>query len=85
MTKQKKITITFESDWQYNRVLEIINALKDFNMATHEKADIDYGVIRKLDCADNLLGKLFGYEQPKQENGYPCYWSDYQPIQKTKK
>lgn len=85
MTKQNKITITFENDWQKNRVLEIINALKEFNNTTSDKCDITYDVIKKLDCSDAFLGELFGYEQPKQENGYRQFWADYQPIQKGKK
>ena len=85
MTKQKKITVTFENDCQRKKILRIINALKELNNATAEKCDITYDTIRELDCADALLGELFGYEQPKQENGYRQFWADYQPIQKEKK
>jgi len=77
MNSYKK-TITIElNEWQLEQVRTIINALKDFNRATDDKCDIDYGLVRSLDGADTIIGGYFGLEQPKTEHGQRSWWADY--------
>lgn len=58
MTKK---TITFElNGYEVDRMRKAINAIKDFNRTTDEKADISYDVIQNLDCVDLFLGRLIG-------------------------
>lgn len=71
-------TITFElSGYEVVRMQRVLNALKDFNRTTDEKADISYEIIQQLDYADHWLAGLIGLEQPKCEHGHRNAWSDY--------
>ena len=78
----KTKTITFDlNGYEIERMRKAINALKDFNRTTDEKADISYDVIQNLDCIDQFLGRLIGLEQPKCEHDYRNAWADYDWIQ----
>jgi hypothetical protein len=79
MTKK---TITFElNGYEVDRMRKAINAIKDFNRTTDEKADISYDVIQNLDCVDLFLGRLIGLDQPDCEHGHRNAWADYQWIE----
>ena len=72
-------TITFElNGYEIERLRRILNALKDFNRTTDEKADISYDIIQNLDYADQWLAGCVGMEQPKCEHGHRNAWADYQ-------
>jgi hypothetical protein len=71
-------TITFElNGYEIERMRKAINAIKDFNRTTDEKADITYDVIQHLDCTDMFLAGLMGLEQPACEHGSRNVWADY--------
>ena len=75
--KSKKCKIELEGH-QIERMRSIINAIKDFNVHTSDKACIDYDTIRELDGADNFLAKFFGMVQPIDPD-FGCKWyADYQ-------
>lgn len=63
--------------WQVSRMLEIVNALKNFNRATDEKCSIDYDMIRQLDGADHFIAEHMFMEQDTCEHGNRLWWSDY--------
>lgn len=65
------------SENQMYRLLNIVNAIKDFNRATDEKADISYDIVQRLDYADDSLGSILGFEQPMNEEGYKNRWSNF--------
>ena len=71
-------TITFElNGYETERMRQAINAIKDFNRATDEKADITYDIVQNLDCVDLFLGRLIGLDQPACEHGNRNAWADY--------
>jgi len=71
-------TITFElNGWEIKHLRDIINAIKDFNRTTDDKADIGFDVIRQLDGADHWLAQRIGMEQPKCEHGSRNWYADY--------
>ena len=75
--KSKKCKIELEGH-QIERMRSIINAIKDLNVTTSDKAGIDYDTIRELDGADNFLAKLIGLVQPIHPD-FGCKWyADYQ-------
>jgi len=77
--------ITFElNGYEVDRMRRAINAIKDFNRTTDEKADITYDIIQNLDSVDLFLGRLMGLDQPACEHGNKNYWADYQWIEKDK-
>ena len=79
MTKK---TISFElNGYETERMRRAINAIKNFNRTTDEKADISYDVIQNLDCIDQFLGRLVGLEQPQCEHGHRNAWADYQWVE----
>ncbi len=75
--KSKKCKIELEGH-QIERMRSIINAIKDLNVTTSDKAGIDYDTIRELDGADSFLAKFFGMVQPIHPD-FGCKWyADYQ-------
>lgn len=75
-------TITFElNGYEVDRMRRAINAIKDFNRATDEKADISYEIIQNLDCVDLFLGRLIGLDQPHCEHGSRNSWADYEWVE----
>ena len=71
-------TIVMELEgWQIKRMLDIVNAIKDFNRATDEKCDIEYGLIQRLDGADDFIARHMVMEQATCEHGSRMHWSDY--------
>ena len=71
-------TITFElNGYETERMRQAINAIKDFNRVTDEKADITYDIVQNLDSIDLFLGRLMGLEQPSCEHGNRNAWADY--------
>ena len=75
--KSKECKIELEGH-QIERMRSIINAIKDLNVTTSDKAGIDYDTIRELDGADNFLAKFFGLVQPIHPD-FGCKWyADYQ-------
>ena len=71
-------TIVMELEgWQIERMLDIVNAIKSFNRATDEKCDIEYGLIQRLDGADNFIASFMDMEQRTCEHGNRLHWSDY--------
>lgn len=71
--------IAFElNGYEVDRMRRAINAIKDFNRMTDEKADLTYDIIQNLDCVDLFLGRLMGLEQPACEHGNRNHWADYQ-------
>jgi hypothetical protein len=70
-------------NWQVNRMLEIVNAIKDFNRATDEKCAIDYDLVLRLDGADNFIAQFMGMEQKNCEDGNRLWWSDYSLVDNT--
>lgn len=72
----KTITIELEN-WQVERMRSIINALKDLNRTTDDKADITYDQVQQLDGADHFLAERIGLEQPKLEHGGRNWYADY--------
>lgn len=78
MTKK----ITFELDsYEIERLRRTINAIKDFNRTTEDKADITYDTIQPLDDADRWLANLVGLEQPRCEHGMRNQYADYHWIE----
>ena len=72
----KTVVIELEG-WQVSRMLEIVNALKNFNRVTDEKCPIDYDIVRQLDGADDFLSTHLVMEQDTCEHGNRLHWSDY--------
>jgi len=56
----------------------IVNAIKDFNIHTSDKAPIDYDIICGLDGADDFLARRFGLVQPSNEDFSRNSYIDYQ-------
>ena len=52
--KSKKCKIKLKG-YEIERMRSIVNAIKDFNNITSDKASIDYDTIRELDGADDFL------------------------------
>ena len=75
--KSKKCKIELEGH-QIERMRSIINAIKDLNVTTSDKAGIDYDTIRELDGADNFLAKFFGLVQPWHPDFGSKWYADYQ-------
>ena len=75
-------TITFEVDgYEIERMRRAVNAIKDFNRATDEKADISYEVVQNLDYVDQFIGRLVGLTQPLCEHDRRNLWADYQWVE----
>jgi len=75
--KSKKCNIKLEGR-QIERLRDIVNAIKDLNIATSDKACIDYDTIRELDGADDFLARHFGLAQPSNKNFGTGWYADYQ-------
>tara|TARA_R110002012_G_scaffold141350_1_gene299091 strand:+ start:381 stop:626 length:246 start_codon:yes stop_codon:yes gene_type:complete len=75
--KSKKCKIKLEGH-EIKRMRRIVNAIKDFNINTSDKAPIDYDIIRELDGADNFLARRLGLVQPSNEDASPNWYVDYQ-------
>tara|TARA_R110002110_G_scaffold18028_1_gene76216 strand:- start:200 stop:457 length:258 start_codon:yes stop_codon:yes gene_type:complete len=75
--KSKKCKIKLEG-YEIERVRSIINAIKDFNIATSDKVGIDYDNIRELDGADDFLARRFGLVQPSNKDFVRNWHMDYQ-------
>ena len=75
--KSKKCKIKLEGH-DIERMRSIINAIKDFNIATSHKACIDYDTIRELDGADDFLARRFGLFQPSNVDFSRNCYIDYQ-------
>ena len=75
--KSKKYKIKLEG-YEIERVRSIINAIKDFNIATSDKVGIDYDNIRELDGADDFLARRFGLVQPSDKDFVRNWYVDYQ-------
>ena len=71
--------------WEQNRLLKIVNLIKDINCATAEKMEITYSQIVELDYADRTLAKALGFEQPECENGHINIYADYVVQKKVDK
>ena len=72
----KVIKVKLEG-WEVNRLLEIVNAIKNLNRTTDEKADITYKEICDLDGADHWLASKLCMSQPDCEHGHRNMWADY--------
>ena len=75
--KSKKCKIKLEG-YEIERMRSIINAIKDFNIHTSDKAPIDYDIICGLDGADDFLARHFGLFQPNNEDFSRNSYIDYQ-------
>tara|TARA_R100001460_G_scaffold49508_1_gene87705 strand:+ start:213 stop:467 length:255 start_codon:yes stop_codon:yes gene_type:complete len=78
--KSKKCKIKLDG-WEIERIRSIVNAIKDFNIHTSDKAPIDYDIICGLDGADDFLARRFGLHQPSNDasvisNSYVDYQWD---------
>ena len=74
--KSKKCKIELEGH-EIERMRNIINAIKDLNVTTSDKACIDYDTIRELDGADNFLARHFGLVQPIDPDFGSKWYADY--------
>jgi hypothetical protein len=77
MLKSKKCEIKLEG-YEIERMRNIINAIKDLNITTSDKACIDYDTIRELDGADDFLARHFGLVQPSETDFVRNWYIDYQ-------
>ena len=59
---KRKIKIELEG-YEIERIRSIINAIKDFNIATTDKSAVEYDTIRTLDGADYFFARLLGLYQ----------------------
>jgi len=75
--KSKECKIELEGH-EIERVRSIINAIKDFNIATSDKVGIDYDTICELDGADDFLARRFGLVQPSDKDFVRNWYVDYQ-------
>lgn len=75
--KSKKCKIKLEG-YEIERMRSIVNAIKDFNIHTSDKAPIDYDIICGLDSADDFLARRFGLVQPSNEDFSRNSYIDYQ-------
>jgi len=75
--KSKKCKIKLEG-YEIERMRRIVNAIKDLNIATSDKACIDYDTIRELDGADDFLARHFGLVQPSETDFVRNWYIDYQ-------
>ena len=75
--QKNKIKIELEG-YEIERIRSIINAIKDFNIATSDKAVIDYDTIRELDGADDFFARRFGLYQPSNKHFERDWYVDYQ-------
>ena len=82
MLKSKKCKIKLEG-YEIERMRKIINALKDFNVATSDKVSIDYEIICELSGADNFLARILGLVQPSDKHGNTNWYIDYQWDEET--
>jgi hypothetical protein len=74
---KRKIKIELEG-YEIERIRSIINAIKDFNTSTHDKAPIDYDIIRELDGADDFFARRLGLYQPSSKDFERNWYADYQ-------
>ena len=77
MLKSKKCKIKLEGH-EIERMRNIVNAIKDLNITTSDKACIDYDTIRELDGADDFLARHFGLVQPSETDFVRNWYVDYQ-------
>tara|TARA_E500000318_G_scaffold100484_1_gene103211 strand:- start:2784 stop:3038 length:255 start_codon:yes stop_codon:yes gene_type:complete len=77
MMKSKKCKIKLEG-YEIERMRSIVNAIKDLNITTSDKACIDYDTIRELDGADDFLARHFGLVQPSETDFVRNWYVDYQ-------
>jgi hypothetical protein len=77
MLKSKKCEIKLEG-YEIERMRNIVNAIKDLNITTSDKACIDYDTIRELDGADDFLARHFGLVQPSETDFVRNWYIDYQ-------
>jgi hypothetical protein len=75
--KSKKCKIKLEG-YEIERMRRIVNAIKDFNIHTSDKAPIDYNIICELDGADDFLARHFGLVQPSETDFVRNWYVDYQ-------
>lgn len=75
--KNKKFKIELEG-YEIERMRSIVNAIKDFNTATYDKAVIDYDTIRELNGADDFFARRFGLYQPSDKDFERNWYADYQ-------
>ena len=75
--KSKKCKIKLEG-YEIERMRRIVNAIKDLNITTSDKACIDYDTIRELDGADDFLARHFGLVQPSETDFVRNWYIDYQ-------
>jgi len=75
--KSKKCKIKLEG-YEIERMRSIVNAIKDFNIHTSDKAPIDYDIICELDGADDFLARRLGLVQPSNEDFSRNWYVDYQ-------
>ena len=75
--KSKECKIELEGH-EIERMRSIINAIKDLNITTSDKACIDYDTIRELDGADDFLARRFGLVQPSDKDFVRNWYVDYQ-------
>ena len=75
--KSKKCKIELEGH-EIERMRNIVNAIKDLNITTSDKACIDYDTIRELDGADDFLARHFGLVQPSETDFVRNWYIDYQ-------
>jgi|TARA_S200002703_G_scaffold53148_1_gene45921 hypothetical protein len=75
--KSKKCKIKLEG-YEIERMRSIVNAIKDLNITTSDKACIDYDTIRELDGADDFLARHFGLVQPSETDFVRNWYVDYQ-------
>jgi len=75
--KSKKCKIKLEG-YEIERMRNIVNAIKDLNITTSDKACIDYDTIRELDGADDFLARHFGLVQPSETDFVRNWYVDYQ-------
>jgi hypothetical protein len=75
--KSKKCKIKLEG-YEIERMRRIVNAIKDFNIHTSDKAPIDYNIICELDGADDFLARRLGLVQPSETDFVRNWYVDYQ-------
>ena len=75
--KSKKCKIKLKG-YEIERMRNIVNAIKDFNNITSDKASSDYDTVCELNGADDFLARRFGLVQPSNEDFSRNWYIDYQ-------
>lgn len=69
---------------QKERLIRVINNVKDINNCVHDTVPLEYDKVIGLDALEYFLADVFKLELPKCEHGYTDRYRDYKFKTKEK-